>query len=74
MDTILKPTHLINNKHYFNLKEATVVIKRSVTTLRREIGRKRIRYLNYGREKYFLQEWLDEYIDKLTVQPRKSMV
>ena len=74
MDTIVKPTHLINNRAYFDIEEAAAVLKRSVHTIRREIDRKRIRFLNYGRAKFFLPEWLDEYIEKLTVSPRKSTV
>lgn len=71
MDTAIGPTFPINGKLYFDLQGAALALKRSEHTLRREIGRQRIRFLNYGRAKYFLPEWLDEYLEKLTVAPKK---
>jgi hypothetical protein len=71
MDTAVKPDFPINGKLYFNLEGAALALKRSEHTIRREISRQRIRFLDYGRAKYFLPEWLDEYIEKLTVAPKK---
>lgn len=71
MDTVIKPTVPINGKLYFDLAGAASALLRSEHTIRREISRGRIRFLNYGRAKYFLQEWLDEYLEKLTVAPKK---
>lgn len=71
METAIKPTIPINGKLYFNLKGAAAAARRSVTTIRREMSRKRIRYLDYGRDKLFLPEWIDEYIEKLIVAPKK---
>ena len=71
MDAEIRPNVPINEKLYFDFQGALRALKRSEHTLRREIGRKRIRFLDYGRAKYFLPEWLDEYLEKLTVEPKK---
>lgn len=73
MDTVIRPTFQINGKLYFNLEGAAKALNRSVHTIRREIDRKRIRFVNYGRAKYFAPEWLDEYVEKLTVVPKKVL-
>lgn len=72
MDTVIKPSVLINGKLYFDLAGAAKSLHRSVHTIRRDIGRKRIKVLDYGRAKYFLPEWLDEYILRLTEEAKKN--
>ena len=71
METAIKPTIPINGKLYFNLEGAALALNKSVHTVRREISKKRIRFLDYGRGKYILPEWIDEYLEKLTVAPKK---
>lgn len=73
METAIKPTIPINGKLYFDLEGAAAALRRSEHTIRREISRQRIRFLDYGRAKYFLPEWLDEYLEKLTMVPKKIL-
>ncbi len=71
MDAEIRPNVPINGKLYFDLAGAASALLRSEHTIRREISRGRITFLNYGRAKYFLPEWLDEYLEKLTVSSKK---
>lgn len=71
MEEKILPTIRINNKLYYSFEQAAKILKISVSTLRREINKKNIRYLphnHYGN--VFLPEWLDEWLEHKIVVPR----
>lgn len=42
-------------------------------TLRRECARKNIEHLRYKNQLYFKPEWLEEWLERHIVKPRKNM-
>ena len=68
---MVKPTIPINNKLYYSLEDAAKALGMSESTLRRRINRKDIRYLAHVKGPVFLPEWLDEYLWRITKEPRK---
>lgn len=70
---MVTPSILVNNKLYFNFKEAAECLNYSDSTLRRECDRGNIRYMNHPKGKIFAQEWINEYLERKTVAPRKIL-
>lgn len=58
---------------YFDLKTTAGILNRSPRTLRREMDRRLIKYLDYGREKLFLPEDIDDYVKRKTVLTKKFL-
>lgn len=71
--TRLKPMHFINNRLYFNMKDAITLTGRSKRTLQRDMSRRKIQYLDYGNGKYFLPEWIDDYVERHVVHTKKFL-
>jgi hypothetical protein len=58
---------------YFNFSTTAKILNRSKRTLRREMERRLIKYLDYGRDKLFLPEDLNDYIERKTVHTKKFL-
>lgn len=71
--TRLKPRHFINNRLYFDLLDAMKLTGRSKRTLQRDMSRRTIQYVDYGRGKYFLPEWIDDYVERHVVHTKKFL-
>lgn len=69
----IKPNVLINNKLYYDFDAAVKLTGRSKRTLQREMQNRAIQYLDYGKGKYFLPEWIDRYIERHVVMPKKFL-
>lgn len=69
----IKPNHLINNKLYYDLEAAIKLTGRSKRTIQRDMSRRLIQYLDYNRGKFFLPEWIDAYIERHVVMPKKFL-
>lgn len=73
MDHIIKPTYLHNNKLHFIFSETCQVLNMSASTLNRICNKRLIRYQEITIGKIFAPEWLDEYYERMTVAPRKTL-
>lgn len=71
MENKVFPSVLVNNKLYFSFAEAAKCLDYSESTLWREVNKMNIRYLDHPSGKLFLQEWIDEHLERRTVAPRK---
>ena len=69
----IKPNVLINNKLYYDFDAAVMLTGRSRRTLQRDMHKRVIQYLDYGKGKYFLPEWIDRYIERFVVLPKKFL-
>lgn len=69
----VKPTIRIGDLLYFPLADAARYINASVHTLRRYVYQRKVKYLEHVKGLMFLQEWLDELIRNMTIEPRKKM-
>lgn len=70
---MLQPNIQVNGRMYFDLETTAIILKRSTRTLRREMDRRLIKYLDYGREKLFLPEDIDDYVERKTVRTKKFL-
>lgn len=70
---MLQPNIPVNGRMYFDLKTTASILNRSPRTLRREMDRRLIKYLDYGREKLFLPEDIDDYVERKTVRTKKFL-
>lgn len=70
---MLQPNIPVNGRMYFDLKTTATILNRSPRTLRREMDRRLIKYLDYGREKLFLPEDIDDYVERKTVRTKKFL-
>lgn len=68
----IEPTIHIGDLLYYPIEDAAEYINTSIHTLRRETYVKNIRYLNHPRGLMFLPEWLDEWILRKTMEPKKQ--
>lgn len=68
-----QPNIPVNGRMYFDLKTTANILNRSPRTLRREMDRRLIKYLDYGREKLFLPEDIDDYVERKTVRTKKFL-
>lgn len=62
----------LNNILHYGIHLAAFTLKISERSLRRECARKHIQYMRHMRGLYFLPVWLDDWLMKRTVQPRKT--
>lgn len=70
---MMQPNIRVNGRMYFDLKTTANILNRSPRTLRREMERRLIKYLDYGREKLFLPEDIDDYVERKTVRTKKFL-
>lgn len=70
---MMQPNIRVNGRMYFDLKTTANILNRSPRTLRREMDRRLIKYLDYGREKLFLPEDIDDYVERKTVRTKKFL-
>lgn len=70
---MLQPNIPVNGRMYFDLKTTASILNRSPRTLRREMDRRLIKYLDYGRDKLFLPEDIDDYVERKTVRTKKFL-
>ena len=71
--TKIKPNHLINNRRYYDIDAAVMLTGRSRRTLQREMHKRAIQYLDYGKGKFFLPEWIDDYVERHVVHTKKFL-
>lgn len=71
--TKIKPNRLINNRLYYDMDAAIALTGRSKRTLQRDMSRRTIQYVDYGRGKYFLPEWIDAYVERHVVHTKKFL-
>lgn len=70
---MIQPNIPVNGRMYFDLKTTADILNRSRRTLRREMDRRLIKYLDYGRKKLFLPEDIDDYVERKTVRTKKFL-
>lgn len=70
---MLQPNIPVNGRMYFDLKTTASILNKSPRTLRREMDRRLIKYLDYGRDKLFLPEDIDDYVERKTVRTKKFL-
>ena len=61
----------LNGKSYYTVEGASERLGISRSSLCRELRKKAIRVLKHPRGNLFLQEWLDEWIERKTFSPNK---
>ncbi|MBO4712583.1 MAG: helix-turn-helix domain-containing protein [Fibrobacter sp.] len=70
MEGKIRPTKLINNVAYYTFGQAMSLLDFSKRTLQRKMKRREIQFLKLGRETFFLQDYIDEYLEKQTVKAK----
>lgn len=73
MEGKIRPTKLINNKAYYTFGQAMALLDFSKRTLQRKMKRREIQFLKLGRETFFLQDYIDEYLEKQTMKAKNSI-
>lgn len=63
----------IRNETYYTIFGASEQLDISVSTLKREINRKHIRFLKHPKGIMFHPSWLDEFLERKTTIPKKKM-
>lgn len=74
MDNIQKilPTIPVGNKLYYPIDDASVVAGVKTHTMRRLTYVREIRFLDHPKGLLFLPEWIDEWLEHRTKEPKKK--
>lgn len=64
----------VNGINYFTFYGTMVALEISESTLKRDMRKRKIKYFQHTSGPLFMQEWLDEWTRRRTVEPLKKLI